>query len=91
MFTQLFAQYLLAKYFYLVFNSFYNAFWILILLWSLGKKLQNTFIQQVVSVLALCSAWCFMPNSLIQLFFKYLEDPDKYHIWLDIILIKKLY
>ena len=45
-------------------------------MWSLGKKLRNTFLQQVISVLALCSAWCFTPNSLIQLFFEYLEDPD---------------
>ena len=44
------------KYFYLVFNSFYNAFWILVSLWSFGKKLRNTLLQQVILVLVLCSA-----------------------------------
>ena len=76
MFASLFIKYLIAKYLYLIFNSFYNIFWILVSLWSFGKKLRNTFLQQFISVLALYCAWYFTPNSLIQLFFKYLEDPD---------------
>ena len=77
MFAKYLVKYLIAEYLYLIFSSFYNVFWILASFWSLGKNLRNTFFQQVISILALCCAWCFTPNSLIQLFFKYLEDPDR--------------
>ena len=76
MINKVYNSMIFAKCLYLILATGYNCFWSLLSLWSLGKKLQNTLLQQLISMLVMSNAWCFTPNNLIQALLLSLEDPD---------------
>ena len=76
MMNKVYNSMIFAKCLYLILATGYNCFWSLLLLWSLGKKLQNTLLQQLILMLVMSSTWCSTPNNLIQALLLSLEDPD---------------